>query len=369
MRHHHHGRREHGVRAVVPGAPPGQLTVNENATASETSVLAYGPEQLEQGGLADAASLSSRFPVIWLNVSGLGTHAVLEEIGRTFRIHPLVLEDVVNVGQRPKTETYDDELFLVLRMPRGAMPLHTEQVSFFLGKGHVLTFQEEMGDCFDPVRERIRAGRPRLRGGGPDYLLYALLDAVIDAYFPLIGAYADRIVELEAVLLDDDTADPAVGELFDLKRDLASIRRMVRPLREAVSELLRSESPLVTRDTELFLRDAYDHALQLMELAEMQHEQAAALIDIHRTNAQNRMNEVMKVLTIIATLFIPLSFVAGLYGMNFDPGASRWNMPELGWAYGYPALLTVMALIVIGMLFYFRRKGWLGGRRPPRREP
>jgi magnesium transporter len=231
-------------------------------------------------------------------------------------------------------------------------------VSLFFGERYVVTFQEREGDCFEPVRNRIRRARGRLRENRPDYLAYALLDAVIDAYFPIVEAYGDRLEALEDRVLEEPTSD-VVSEIHAVKRELSNIRRAVWPLRDVVNLLLREQHPLLREDTRLYLRDAYDHTIQLVELVESHREIASGLLDVYLSSVSNRMNEVMKVLTIIATIFIPLSFVAGLYGMNFDRQASAWNMPELSWDYGYPAALGVMLAIALGMLWFFRRKRWL----------
>jgi len=234
----------------------------------------------------------------------------------------------------------------------------TEQVSLFLGEGFLITFQEEPGDCLEPVRERIRQGRPRMRRGGADYLAYAVLDTIVDSYFPLLDELGNELEQLEESVLKE--TDPSVvGTLHALKRRLNSIRRVVAPIRESLTGLIRDESPLVSESTRLYLRDCSDHTFQLIELVEHYRDLASGLLDLHLTIVSNRMNDIMKVLTIMATIFIPLGFIAGLYGMNFDPQASRWNMPELAWQFGYPFAIGVMVVVAGGMLLFFRRKGWL----------
>jgi magnesium transporter len=346
------------------------LMVDPEAPRSQLHVFAYGPEQLTDRPLADVSeipSLRATNPVTWVNVDGLGDEAVLRGLGEMFELHRLALEDVVNVHQRPKVERYGEVYFVVIRMPRGATPLETEQVSLFLGKEFVLTFQEAVGDCLDPVRQRLRQGGPRLRQGGPDYLAYALIDALVDAYFPLLEHYAEILEHLEEDILQRP-AQSSVSRLHAVKRDLMTLRREVWPLRELLSTLTREETTLVTDATRLYMRDCYDHAVQLLELVESFRDLASGLMDLYLSGVSNRMNEVMKVLTIIATIFIPLSFIAGLYGMNFNPERSRWNMPELGWRFGYPFALGLMAAVTVAMLVYFRRKGWLGGADEAQRD-
>lgn len=346
------------------------LSVDPEAPKPRLQVIAYGPEELterEDIQVSDISALRAKAPVIWVNVDGLGDEAILRQLGELFDLHRLALEDVVNVHQRPKVERYGEVYFIVVRMPRGSDPLETEQVSLFLGKGFVLTFQEQVGDCLDPVRQRIRQKGPRLRNGGADYLAYALIDALTDAYFPLLEHYAEILERIE----DDVLQHPeqtTISRLHQAKRDLMSLRREIWPLRELLSTLTREETPLIGDSTRLYLRDCYDHAIQLLELVESSRDLASGLMDLYLSSLSNRMNEVMKVLTIIATIFIPLSFIAGLYGMNFNTARSRWNMPELDWPFGYPLALGLMAVVALGLLVYFRRRGWLGdGKKPPPR--
>ncbi|NNE43367.1 MAG: magnesium/cobalt transporter CorA, partial [Gemmatimonadetes bacterium] len=301
--------------------------------------------------------LLQKHAMVWVNVNGLGNAEELRRIAELFELHPLVLEDVVDVHQRPKAETYDDQLFAVARMPVTDPEFPSEQISLVIGPGWVVSFQERPGDCFDPVRHRIRTGRPRITNAGADYLGYALLDAIVDAFFPVVDGLGDRLEELEEQVLADGSA-PVVAELHQLKRHLARLRRVLLPQREALGSLARGDSDLIAEETRMFLRDAQDHAVQLIELVEGQRDIASGILDLHLTMVSNRMNDIMKVLTIIATIFIPLGFIAGLYGMNFDPGISRWNMPELGWTFGYPFALVLMGLVAGGLVIFFRRKGW-----------
>jgi magnesium transporter len=331
--------------------------------------MAYGPDGFVEEAVDDLSRLPAfleDWPVTWINVDGLRERSILLDLAGTFGLHTLAIADVANVTQRPKIEHYEKHDFLVLRMPQLSERLSTEQVSLFLGQRVVITFQERVGDCFDPVRKRIRESRGRIRSAGPDYLAYALLDAVVDSLFPVLEEYGERVDGLE----DRATADVdsgVISDIHDVKRDLLTLRRAVWPLREAVNALMRDESPFIMKDTQVYMRDCYDHAVQVIDLVENYRELAAGLVELCMSNVSNRMNEIMKVLSIIATVFLPLGFIAGLYGMNFNSERSRWNMPELNWAWGYPFTLLLMAAVVGGMLLFFRSKGWLGGSPKPRR--
>ncbi|MEK7703525.1 MAG: magnesium/cobalt transporter CorA, partial [Myxococcota bacterium] len=299
--------------------------------------------------------------VLWLDVVGLGDAELVLELGSLFALHSLALEDAVNVHQRPKAEDYGDSVYVVLRMPSLVGSLDLEQVSFFLGTDFVITLQQHAGDLFGPVRERIRHDKGRVRQHGADYLAYALIDAIVDHYFPILEQYGERLDTLEERILA--RPEPAsVSEVHAIRHELYALRRALWPTRDALAELGRTEATAISHETQLFLRDCHDHAVQLIDMVEACRELAASLMDLYLSGLSQRMNEVMKVLTLIATIFMPLAFVAGLYGMNFDPAASPWNMPELRWPFGYAFALALMASIAGGMLGYFRRKGWLGDR-------
>jgi magnesium transporter len=301
---------------------------------------------------ADPAGKSS---VTWLNVDGISDPELIEAAGQFFGLHPLLLEDILNTGQRPKCDDYGDYLFLVLKMlrvtPQGG-EISLEQVSLVLGDNYLISFQEDIGDVFDPVRERLRSGKGKIRKAGPDYLAYALIDAIVDNYFLALEKLDNRLEAVEEQLMTHPTVH-TLNRIHRLKRELLFLRRAVWPLREAVSVLERSESGLVKESTELFLRDLYDHTVRIIETIETFQEMLAGLLDIYLSSVSNKMNEIMKVLTIISTIFMPLSFIAGVYGMNFK------NMPELRCPWGYYATLAVMGLLVLGMLYYFKRKKWL----------
>ena len=355
------------------GSAPGTLTPDPKAKPPRIRVIAYGPESITEHPLREPdqiAELMGRSPVTWIDVDGLGDARIVGRIGELIGLHKLSLADVVHVNQRPKLEDYGNYLFLVARMPCGEADngaLATEQVSICLGPNFVVTFQERQipGDCFDPVRDRLRRAIGRIRRSGADHLAYALLDAVIDAYFPVVEEIGERIDTLEEAVLGVPTPE-VLQQIHRVRRDLIAVRRAAWPLREAVNTLLRDPSPLVADETRVYLRDCHDHTIQIIDLVESYRDLESALMDVYLSMVSYRLNEIMKVLTIIATIFIPLTFIVGLYGMNFDT-SSPWNMPELGWRYGYPAVLLVMAVIAGGMLVFFRRRGWLGGSARPGR--
>lgn len=356
---------------AAPGAPPGTITVDPEAPKPKLHAIAFGAERVVEEAVTDLAALDPLrrgLPVLWLDVVGLGDADVLSRLADRFGIHPLALEDVVHVHQRPKIEDYERNQFLVLRMLEVGGQGATEQISIFLGKDYVLTFQERPGDCFDPLRQRIRSARGRVRRNGPDYLVYALVDAIVDHYFPSLDATGERLLAIEEQVIGGEGGD-LLERLYELKRELVGLRRAVLPLREVLSRITRGDVRQITPDTQVFFRDCYDHAFQVLEVIDGARDTASNLMDLYLNRLGQRMNEVMMVLTMVATIFIPLSFVAGLYGMNFDPEASPWNMPELGTRYGYPVVLGVMALVAATMVGLFWRRGWIGGRALRRPGP
>lgn len=347
-------------RRPPPGSPPGTMQADPQAQAPRIGAICYGTEKIAELPLDDldaVAGLRAAWPVVWINVDGLGDHEAIRRLGALFGLHPLALEDVVHLHQRPRFEDYGDHGFLVTQMTQADSRPRYEQVSIFFGQGFVLSFQERPGDCFEPVRERLRHARGRIRQAGADYLAYALIDATIDADFPLLERYGEEVAALE----DEVLAGPGQGvvrRIHGLKMNLLSLRRVIWPQRDMVNSLLRDGEDRFDPQTRVYLRDCYDHTVELLEMLETYREIASDLIDIHLSSASVRTNEIMRVLTIIATVFIPLSFIASLYGMNFDPEASPWNMPELGWRLGYPFALAIMALIAGGLVAYFWRQGW-----------
>ncbi len=292
--------------------------------------------------------------VSWINIDGVHDLNMVEKIGKNFGIHPLVLEDVVNTGQRPKYEDFEEYLYIVLKMiyyNGKDKEIKIEQVSLLLGKNYVISFQEQEGDVFEGIRDRIRTGKGRIRKEGADFLAYAILDAIIDGYFSILERIGEDIELIEEKLVKEP--NPRIlRTIHSLKRDMIFLRRSIWPLREVISGVMRGESPLVKKTTSVYLRDVYDHTIQVIDTIESFRDMVSGMLDIYLSGLSNRMNEVMKVLTIFASIFIPLTFIAGVYGMNFK------FMPELEWKYGYFAVLGFMALVGLAMLAYFKRKRW-----------
>jgi len=348
-------------RSGKTGLPPGALVhVGKHKTEKIVlNVMDFSPDHFEEKILTRpeelAPYLKNSGTVTWVNVFGIHDVQTVEKLGAMLDVHPLSLEDVMNAQQRPKAESYDDYLFIVLKMIRydqNSSKLDMEQVSFILGKGYVLTFQEKEGDVFDPIRERIRSGKGRVRRAGADYLAYALIDIVVDHYFLALEGIGDELEEMEDQLVANPKAD-FLATIHEKRRLMVNLRKAVWPLRELVSAMERSDSGLISRETAPFLRDVYDHIIQIIDTVETQRDVLTGVLDVYLSTVSNRMNEVMKVLTIIATLFIPLTFVTGIYGMNFK------YMPELEWRFSYPAVWAGMVATVVGMFVYFRKKRWL----------
>jgi magnesium transporter len=369
--HHRERWRRRMKRRAKPGAPPGLLTVDPESPRPVIQLIAYGPDRLIEREIKHPEELLEfvgHWPVCWINVDGLGDAATLEQLAEMFRLHPLAMEDVVNVHQRAKVDRYGDRTFIVTHMVMAADHFEMEQVSLFLGADFVITFQERPGwDCLDPVRERIRKQAVQIRDTGAGYLAYAILDAVIDHYFPVLETYGERLETLEdRTVLQPDRA--VIAEIHDVKRDLLNLRRTIWPQREALNALVRDEIPHINSETRLYFRDVYDHAVRIIDLVETYREVCSDLMDLYLSSLSNRMNEIMKVLTVISTIFIPLTFLVGVYGMNFNTQVSPWNMPELNWYFGYPLCLALMAAITAGQFIFFRRKGWIGTRSEGERQ-
>ena len=366
--------REEFAARPEPGSPPGTLVPDPEAPRGRIQVLAYGPEGYDEQNLHNPREIPpflAKWPVTWVNVDGPGDAALVEELGRMFNLHRLALEDVTHVHQRAKAESYGHYYFVVARMP-SVKQWQTEQISFFLGERFVLTFQAGTpGDCLDPVRTRIRAGLGRTRAPRADYLLYALIDTIVDYYFPLLEDCGERLDGLEEIEADPKRLPPAdlMARVHAIKRDLLTVRRAIWPLRDALNTLLRDETPLISADTRLYLRDIHDHAIQLIDLVESYRDIASGITDVYLSSLSHRTNEIMKVLTIISTIFIPLTFLAGVYGMNFHVDKSPWNMPELAWYWGYPFFWLVNIAVAAVMLIYFWRRGWIGGPRAKSEPP
>ena len=348
-----------------PGASPGTLFVNPGAEPTVARWMSYAPMGCDEGQLASAADLdglrTSDQGVLWIDVRGLSDRVLLQGLAERLGVHPLALADMVNVRQRPKTEVYDAFTLHISHMIRVVDGLvHIEQLSLVLLPGLVFTVQEHDtdGDVLEPVRKRIRQAQGRIRQQGADFLAYQLIDCVVDAYFPALEDLGRRLDELEESTL----ARPhrRTGErIHALKRSMLEVRHGVWPMREAVAALLRNDAGHWTAATLVYLRDSHDHAVQVADILETYREFSSSLMDLYLSSVNLRMNEVVKVLTIISTIFLPLTFVVGLYGMNFDT-RSPWNMPELRWHYGYVFSIGMMVTIAVGMLWGFRRAGWIG---------
>lgn len=352
----------------APGSMPGTLNIEEGPEPY-IQIIDYGVDAVHEHRLESVEEivgyLEDDLPSItWVDVRGIHGRKTFERLAQIFSIHPLALEDIVNVPQRPHADVYPEQQVVVARMVQGddAGTVCTEQLAIVFGKGFVLTVQEESDrDCLDAVRERIRRGRGPIRKAGADYLAYALIDAVIDGFFPVLESIGERLEDLE---LEIAATKPHLSKrIHDLKRELLTVRRAIWPQRDMINALLRDDSPHVTAETRVYVRDTYDHAVQVMDMCETFREIASGLMDLYFSGLSNRMNEVMKVLTIISSIFLPLTFIAGVYGMNFDfdEGRKPYNMPELHWRYGYFFALAAMAVSVGILLVYYRRKGWLGG--------
>jgi magnesium transporter len=342
------------------GLSPGTLVhIGEKKTEEvNISMMDYDESQIQE---KDAATVGECLPfkekptVTWVNVSGIHDVTVIEEFGKAFNIHPLLLEDIVHSDQRPKLEDYDDYLFLVLRMLRydeAKEELQSEQVSLILGPNFVITFQELEGDVFDAVRARIRNGKGKIRKMGCDYLAYALIDSIVDNYFLVLEKYGEKIEVLQEEVLSQPTPE-TLQVIQGTKRDMIFLRKSVWPLREAINALQRGESSLVTDDVSVYLRDVYDHTIQVIDTIETFRDMISGTLDVYLSSVSNKMNEVMKVLTIIATIFMPMTFIAGIYGMNFK------YMPELDWHWAYPVIWAVIIVLGVLMLMGFKRKKWL----------
>jgi len=348
-------------RSKKAGLPPGTLVHigEKRAGRPKLTLIDYDEANFQESEVRTAEEcfpFQEKPTVTWINVEGVHEVEIVEKLGNCFGLHPLVLEDILNTDQRPKLEVYGDYIYIVLKMLYDGglnRPIEAEQVSLILGSNFVISFQEgKEGDVFDPVRERIRSGKGFIRKTGPDYLVYSLIDTIVDNYFLILERMGEKVELLEKELL----AHPTTGTLQEIqkfKNGMTFVRRVVWPLREVVSGLGRKESPLIHETTEIYLRDVYDHIVQIMDTVEVYREMLSGMLDIYLSSVSNRLNSVMKVLTIIATIFMPLTFIAGIYGMNFK------YMPELGWRWGYPAVWLVVVIIGISMLICFKKKKWL----------
>ncbi len=338
------------------GAEPGTLALPADSPSPVIRLTSYSEGSFVEREIGQPGEISRWLDsnqCVWIDVQGLGDEQVLFEIAEVFGLHPLALEDIVHVPQRPKTQSYENHQLLFTRMLSGGKngKVGVEQVSFLIAQNYVVTFQERCGDVFDPVRLRLKNNNKQLRTAKVDYLAYALLDAIVDAYFPVIDNLGDCIADLEDEVFAGHGSS-TLQDLAEIRSTLLSVRRSVWPLRDAINQLIRDEIDCFSPDVRVFLRDVYDHCVNASDMVESYRELGASLMNSYLSVVSNRMNEVMKVLTVMSTIFIPLTFLSGLYGMNFI-----W-MPERDWKWSYPILLGVMATITIGLLIYFKRRGW-----------
>jgi len=342
------------------GLHPGALihigkkkTESTRITLMDYTKSSYEKHELEN--IDDCFPFRDKDSVTWINIDGLHEVGLIEKLGNHYGIHPLVLEDILNTEQRPKVENYGDYLFIVLKMiyfDEEESSVYTEQLSLILKGSTVITFQEIPGDIFETVRKRIEGSVGRIRVAGADYLAYALMDSLVDNYFITIDKFAAAIDDLEEDMVDDPTRQ-TLGYIYELKKEILYLSRYVRPVREVVSILNRDEIELIDKSTIIYMRDLHDHVIQVIDMIDIFRDLSSGMLDTYLSITSNRMNEIMKVLTIMASIFIPLTFIAGVYGMNFD------RIPELHWYWGYPFVLTFMLIIALVMLVYFKRKDWL----------
>lgn len=349
----------------LPGTIPGTIIVDANAPPPKIVLIDYSPIEAiskEVETPEECVPYLDTESVTWVDVRGLGNEDILQRLGQVFELHPLVLEDIVNVPERPKVEDYQDQLVIIARMvipKKKSHGFHSEQVSFVLGKHYLLTVQEEpKRDCFEAVRSRIFKNKGIICKKGPDYLTYALMDAIIDGFFPVLEKYGERIENLEDEVISQPTPK-TLKKIYKVKRELLQLRRAIWPQRNLLHTLIQDENEMISHEVRVYLRDCYDHAVQVIDMLETYRELASGLMDVYLSAVSNRMNEIMKLLTVISAIFIPLTFIAGVYGMNFNTEKSPYNMPELNWYWGYPACLAVMAVIAGILLYIFWRKGWL----------
>jgi magnesium transporter len=348
-------------RRAPVGSPPGILIPDVHASPTRLRLRIITNDAVETRDDPDLAALEAAAASgvrLWLDVVGLGDHDLLVEIGRIFDIAPLALEDITNTRQRPKIDIFAGHALVFLHMLDGRSVSSKEQIAILFDDRSVVTFQERPGDCLDPVRKRLAAPMARIRSEPPGYLAYAVIDTIIDAYFPVLETIGNQMEELEESILEH--AGPSqISQLHHLKRELLVVKRAVWPTRELLASMTREDFPFMPASVRPFLRDSHDHAVQLIDIIETYRELGTGLLDLHLTGVSTRTNEIMKLLTIVATIFIPLTFLAGLWGMNFDPAASPWNMPELTAYFGYPAALLSMVATAAALLAYFRWKRWL----------
>ena len=347
------------------GISPGSLifTGEQKINQVKISLFNYSTTSFEEKEISDVNDLikyKENTDVTWINVTGLHDTTLLENIGNIFEIHPLVLENILNVYHSPKIEDYEQLLFLVIKMigfNNQTENMNIEQVSIVTGKNFIITFQEQEGDVFDPIRDRIRTGKGRIRKYREDYLAYRILDSIIDNYFVVLENFDERIEEIEDQIIKQPD-DSSLEKIHNLRKELIKVRRAASPLRDIIFTIEKEKFHFIQKSTYLFLRDLNDHIKQIIDTIENYREIINGLLDLYLSNASHKMNQVVKLLTIISTIFIPLTFIVGIYGMNFSTGASKWNMPELQWAFGYPFVMGMMLVIAILLVIFFKKKQW-----------
>jgi len=347
------------------GLPPGSpIYVGEQKVKSvRAHLINYGKDSFQEKELhsMDECLMYKESPgITWINIDGLHDVKFIEKLCTCFNLHPLTLEDIVNAEQRPKLEVFDDYAYIVIKLHtynEEEQIVETDQLSIVLGEAFVLTFQEREGNVLEGVRQRLRNDKGRIRRVGADYLAYALIDAVVDRYFSVLEGIDEDIEELEEELISSPSRE-TLETIHTMKRELIYLKRTVWPIREIISGLLRDKTHLVQESNFVYLRDLYDHTVQIIDTVETFRDIISGMLDIYLSSVSNRMNEIMKILTIFAAIFIPLTFIAGIYGMNFNTSVSPLNMPELNWTYGYPFALGLMVAVGIGLLYFFKRKKW-----------
>ncbi len=352
-------RRLHHIKGNKVGLAPGTLIhVGEKKVEKpELTIIDYDSERFDrrdQVSIESCVSLQETDTVSWINLYGLHDIDLVDRLGKAFNIHPLALEDILNTTHRPKFEIFDNSVLIILKMltiDETEISVTSEQFSFVFGQRYVLSFQERHGDVFNGVRERLERKSGRIRNRGTDYLVYALIDSVVDHYFNILEKIGDHLEDLEQDLINEPTPD-CLNRIYHFKNQLMVLRKTIWPLREVIAEMQKGETELIDASTQVFLRDLYDHSIQVMDTIEIFRDSVSGLLELYMSSVSNRMNEVMKVLTIMASIFIPLTFIAGIYGMNFE------YMPELKWRWAYPGIWLIMGGTVAGMVLYFKKKRW-----------
>jgi magnesium transporter len=348
-----------------PGSAPGMLTVSPLSHPSQIFVIAYGPEGYVEHACQDVDEIPQflgAWPAVWVNVIGLGSIDVIEKIGTLFSLDRLLLEDVLDTSHRPKVEYYEHYVFTIIKSGLHQEQFDSEQISLFLKKNVVIVFEEKPGRSFSQVRERIRRGTGKIRHSGTDYLYYALLDEVIDKYFPILDKINQQLSQIEDEIMTSSIhmrdKDP-IYNIHHAKSDILLMHRTIWPISDIINMIIKEETPLITKPTRTFMRDCYDHSVQANELTQFYRDTASGLLNTFLAYENHKTNDIIKVLTLISAVFIPLNFIASIYGMNFDTQKSAFNMPELEWAYGYPFAWSIMLLVALWMLTFFKRRGWI----------